>query len=97
MAAAEESGDTSAAAVTARAAALRALGFEGALKGLLEAQRQAAAEAAAAAAAGGMVHTAASTTAAAAAEGAGAAPEVELQDLFERLQTALAQLGVGGS
>jgi hypothetical protein len=95
MAAAEESGDTSAAAVTARAAALRALGFEGALKGLLEAQRQAAAEAAAAA--GGMVHTAASTTAAAAAEGAGAAPEVELQDLFERLQTALAQLGVGGS
>ena len=95
MTAAEEgaAGDI-AAAVAARVAALKALGFEEALKGLLEAHRGG----------GGVVRPVSAGVSespgsrAAAQVGAGAAAvataEYDTQDLVERLQTALEQLGV---
>jgi hypothetical protein len=74
------------AAVAARAAALKALGFEEALRGLLEgtSQRGSASDGAAGA----------SSSAAAAAVGAEEA--VDAQDLIERVQTALEQLRIRG-
>lgn len=96
MTAADEPGDARA-AVAARVAVLKQLGFEEALKGLLQAHRGRSAEGqgplAAAAAAGGVAR-ASSSSAAAAGHAAAAPTEASSQDLVERVQTALQQLGV---
>jgi hypothetical protein len=87
------------AAVTARIAALKQLGFEDALRNLLQVHRGRSAEGQvtfAAAAAGDSARAASPSTAAAAAglAAAAASSEASSQDLVERVQTALQQLGV---
>jgi hypothetical protein len=91
MAAADEPRDGQA-AVAARAAALRGLGFEQALRDLLEAHKATVAQQTATAAA--MAAFAFGSDAAAAATPASAAASswADSQDLMERLQTALQQL-----
>lgn len=83
-------------AVAARAAALKALGFEEALRGLLEASSQRGGGPAAAAAAAGASSSAAGAAAPAAAGVGVGEGVVDAQDLVERVQTALEQLRIRG-
>jgi hypothetical protein len=96
MTAADEVCDARA-AVTARVAVLKQLGFEEALRGLLQVHRGRSVEGqgALAAAAGAGARAASPAAAAAAGHAVAVSSEANSQDLIERVRTALQQLGVG--
>jgi len=101
MTAAEDSNGAGAAtedvraAVAARVGVLKRLGFTEALQRLLEVQRAGSGRVGSAAAGPSAAAASPSRSTAHGSAGGGVGADVDAQDLIERLQTALQQLGMG--